>query len=451
MYGGIIGIMKRDSFTVKDTFVDLAKERFSPTDFIESLERDYSKLKDKSFNEKRPWVRPALYAFFARGCYQFLRYDVWNTINDSMEKYETTNKIHKKMNAIASYISATKAIGDLLSKNKVLMENLHCIQFMQNPKRSEGRHFSQEYQEILTMLETKTFDGQPSFWANKGKALAAFKMMQDSKNDFIKILKTTGKLDALMSIAKLYKKHINEKANYCFTQYKKATSPYMSIKGFWSPFISPSCAMVNDVEFGGSSTQNMIVTGPNAGGKSTIIRGITICVLLALTLGIAPAQEMVITPFSKVSTYLNISDVAGKESCFQSEMKHALILVNSITSLKSNEFGYAVIDELFKGTNPLEGIAGSYAIAKRLISIPNSICLFATHFKKLTELEDKTQTVTNYKVLANKNPDGSFSYPFKLYKGPSDQTIALDLLKHQGFDPIILNDAQQIVSELQKK
>lgn len=448
MYGGIIGIMKKDRFVLTDTFTDLAKDRFSPNDFMESIKRDYPNLKNQSFNEKRPWVKPALYAFFARGCYQFLRYEVWATISDSIEKYEATNKIHKKMNSIASYILATKSIGDLLAKNKILADCLPSIKFMQNPKQQENKHFSKEYNEILTILESKTFDEQPTFWSNKGKALAAFKMIQDSKNDFIKILKTTGKLDALMSIAKLYKKHTNGTANYCFPKYEKSDSPHVLITGFWSPFINPSYAIVNDVELGGKNERNMILTGPNAGGKSTIIRGITICLLLASTIGIVPAKEMALTPFSRISTYLNISDVAGQESCFQNEMKNALTLINSITSLKQNEFGYAVMDELFKGTNPLEGIAGSYAIAKKLSSVPNSICLFATHFKKLTELEKETKSVKNYKVSAYKNADGSFSYPFKLKPGISDQTIALDLLKFQGFDNSIVDDAQRILSEL---
>lgn len=154
------------------------------------------------------------------------------------------------------------------------------------------------------------------------------------------------------------------------------------------------------------------------------------------------------TTFSKVNTYLNISDVAGVESLFQAEMRRAYELIQEIQSLPLNKFSFVAMDEMFTGTNPREGTAGAYGIAKKLSLIQNSMCLLATHFYKLTELEQSTDTFENYKVLAYKQPDGSYKYPFLLVKGISDQAIALDLLKYRGFDPEIITEAYRVMSEI---
>jgi DNA mismatch repair ATPase MutS len=430
---------------------DSVLEDWYPKKWMESLEERYPNLKKQDFQfgvgNKYWWVRPNLYYFFFRWKYYHIRYGIWEPIKTSIEKYKVSNKIHKKMNSIASFIAATKKLGEIFLRNEILQKNFSSIMFMLDPKGYCKKN-SREYEELVKMLSTRTFEGDPSFFSNKGKALASFKMMQDSKNNFIKMSKVTGKIDALMSIAKLYKKHANANARYSFVKYGKSDTPHLNISGFWSPFIESEKAIINVVTLGGVERQNMILTGPNAAGKSTHLKAITLCLLLAQTCGIAPVQQMCFAPFSKINTYLNISDTAGQESLFQAEMRRAFELIKEIVSLKRNEFSFVAMDEVFTGTNPREGTSGAYGIAKKLSSIQNSICLIATHFHKLTELFKETETFENYKVVADLCDDGRYSYPFTLSKGVSNQTIALDLLKHRGFDQEIIDTAYRVMAEL---
>jgi len=219
------------------------------------------------------------------------------------------------------------------------------------------------------------------------------------------------------------------------------------LDSFWNPMINPDVVVTNSIEIGthAKNPRNVIITGPNAGGKSTVLKGITLSMILGQTFGIAPANRMVFTPFHLINTYLNIADSSGVESLFQAEMRRVEELLREICSMKRTEFSYVIMDEIFTGTNPKEGMAGAYGIAKKISTYPNNISLIATHFMVLTELEhDAKGLFVNKKVRVNKDEFGKISYIYRLENGITDQAIALDLLTQSGFDSEILTDAYHI-------
>ena len=103
------------------------------------------------------------------------------------------------------------------------------------------------------------------------------------------------------------------------------------------------------------------------------------------------------------------------------------------------------MDEVFNGTTPAEGQAAAYSIAHHASQFPNSICMIATHFARLTELELATDSFTNYKVSVTCEEDGTLSYPFKLEKGNSHQHVAFDMLRLEGVDNSIVTRAQDFL------
>ena len=265
-------------------------------------------------------------------------------------------------------------------------------------------------------------------------------------------MKSVGDIDAYMAIAKLYKKHAkNGNAKFCFVEYvDNANTPQITLDNFWNPMIDPNKVVTNNIEIGTNrqNPHNVIITGPNAGGKSTVLKGITLSILLGQTIGIAPADRMIFTPFHLINTYLNIADSSGVESLFQAEMRRVEELLREIRSMKRNEFSYVIMDEIFTGTNPKEGMAGAYGIAKKISTYPNNISLIATHFMVLTDLDKDTNGLfMNKKVRINRDAVGKISYVYKLENGVTDQAIALDLLAQSGFDSEILADAYHIFNK----
>jgi len=194
----------------------------------------------------------------------------------------------------------------------------------------------------------------------------------------------------------------------------------------------------------------MVITGPNAGGKSTFIKSITINVLLSQTLGITAASEFRITPFSLINTYLNIPDVKGKESLFEAEMHRAREHLLKLADLPKDQYSFLIMDEIFSSTNPEEGISGGYAICEMLGKYANSISIITTHFTKLTDLE-KTSNFSCYKIPINRDNNGDIEYTYKLEPGVSDQFIALELLGKKGFDKDIVNRAINLCQDIREK
>ncbi|MBX9830524.1 hypothetical protein K2X40_01075 [Candidatus Babeliales bacterium] len=385
----------------------------------------------------------------------YLYYRQTNTaINDATTFNNVSNDIHRRMNSAAVITNSVGDIAQLVHRNSTLSQDLSAnLQAVKNAYVFSGSNARTA--ELLSTLRSNTFKNEPSLVAFKGRAMAAFKEIFDVKDNLVGSMRSIGEIDAFMSVAKLYKKFANHNnVTFCFVDYINAKTPYLSISDFWHPVLNPNKAVPNSITLGrGNEPKNAVVTGPNAGGKSTALKSITVCVMLAQSFGIAPARAMTMTPFALVNTYMNIADTEGKESLFQAEMHRAQELLRQVRSLRNDQFSFVIMDEIFTGTNPKEGQAAAYGIAKKLATYNNSLAILATHFIVMTDLasdtvEDKTPTgkFENFKVYIERDEYNTITFPYKLEKGITDQAIALDLLQSEGFDDDILQDAFDVMN-----
>jgi DNA mismatch repair protein MutS len=369
---------------------------------------------------------------------------MYPTITNAIDYNKSSNLIQQKMINVATFSKTLRLI------QKQLAQNTCFASLIKNIKITDDRS-DKKLKILQAQLNSKTFREKPSLFSFKGKALAAFKIMNEIKELFGPFLKIAGTIDAFVSVAKMLKSTINnQNAQFCFAEYEVAKTPHLNLTNFWHPILDQNSVVTNNLELGGQGqAANVILTGPNAGGKSTILKGLTIALIFAQTLGIAPASRMIFTPFTQINTYLNIADAEGSESLYQAEMHRAQTLIKSINNLYNNQFSFVIMDEIFTGTNPNEGQAGAYGIAKNLALLDNNVYLVATHYKSLTELENIIPNkVKNCKVYVTKNNDGSYNSPYKLLPGRSDQQIALDMLELEGFDNNIVSDARKELENL---
>ena len=103
----------------------------------------------------------------------------------------------------------------------------------------------------------------------------------------------------------------------------------------------------------------------------------------------------------------------------------------------------------FKGTSTLEGPAAALATARHIGRFDNCICLIATHFPMLTGLETTSDLFTNYRVPVLRNNDGTLTHTFKLEPGISQDHIAFDILRSEGFTGAVIDEAAAITRSLQ--
>ena len=271
------------------------------------------------------------------------------------------------------------------------------------------------------------------YFNNFGNKLKIFKLIKNSNNkeDINNLVNLIYLCDTINSIYLC--KNDN---NLVESQYSNSIEPYVSIKGLRHPNIEKNKVIKNDILL--DNKNNLIITGPNAGGKSTFIKSIAINILLSQTICLSFSDNIVLTPFYYIASQMNIVDDKGCESLFEAEMNRIIKNVSIIKKCnENNKLSIIFLDELFNSTNVIEGICGSYGICKKLSDIKTNITLLTTHFTYLYKLKD-TGNYKNYRMNVIIN-DNNIEFPYKISRGISTQYIALELLKKR------LTDCQEII------
>jgi len=134
----------------------------------------------------------------------------------------------------------------------------------------------------------------------------------------------------------------------------------------------------NDVDIGSSEQSLILVTGPNMGGKSTLMRQVGLCVILAQMGSFVPAEEFELTPVDRLFTRLGANDhILGGESTFFVELSETAAILKHATT-----HSLILLDELGRGTATFDGTAIAYAVVDDLAR-RRCRTLFSTHYHSL--------------------------------------------------------------------
>lgn len=346
--------------------------------------------------------------------------------------------LHEKLSHVSKYLSIMFEIAKKLENYPEIYKELEIFKI---------KELLNKPNELIKILSTDTFKNNNSIFFNWAKTLLAFKLMHELKNDFNDALCSLGKVEAFTSLASLYKEYQSKKVFYSFVNYLSLSSPCVILEDFWNPLIDDSNVVTNSIAIN-DMAKNIIITGVNKGGKSTNLKAITINILLAQTFGISASKLATITPFCKIGTYINIvDDIQSGNSLFESQQKRVYELLK-MTEIPVNKFWFMALDEPFNGTNLLTSQAILYSLAKKKLALfDNNISIISTHFPLMGTLENENPKFCNYKVMGHIDSDTKVNCPFILKRGLSDQNIALDILRCQGFDKDVLDEASKIIND----
>jgi hypothetical protein len=184
--------------------------------------------------------------------------------------------------------------------------------------------------------------------------------------------------------------------------------------------------------------KNMIITGPNASGKTTVLKSTLINLLFTQQFGCGFYDSAKVKPFNHIHCYLNIPDTSGRDSLFQAEARRCKEILDAISSNK-NETHFCAFDELYSGTNPEEAEQSATAFMKYITKYKNVSCLLTTHFIKVCKKLGKSKTVTNYKMLTEYNSN-ELVYKYTLEEGISDIKGGIMVLKQMNYPKEIIDN-----------
>ena len=145
-------------------------------------------------------------------------------------------------------------------------------------------------------------------------------------------------------------------------------------------------------------TKNMIITGPNASGKTTTLKSSFINILLSQQIGFGCFNSLKLTPFDKFHCYLNIPDTSGRDSLFQAEARRCKHIIDIINDNTHDVKHFCIFDELYSGTNPEEAIISANAFMQYIVKFKNVSCMLTTHYNKLCKKLSKNKMIINYNM-----------------------------------------------------
>ena len=212
----------------------------------------------------------------------------------------------------------------------------------------------------------------------------------------------------------------------------------LKIKKIYYPVLKENI-VTNDINM----KKNIILTGPNAAGKTTLLKATLVNVLFIQQLGFGYFKSAVITPFDYIHCYINIPDTSSRDSLFQAEARRCK---NILSIIKNNPLArhFCIFDELYSGTNPHEAISSAYSYLLYLSKKKTTKFILTTHFTKLCKLLDKKKNIinTHMKTLINNSIP---HYTYKMINGISEIKGGLCVLEQLHYPREILSNAENIL------
>jgi DNA mismatch repair protein MutS len=203
----------------------------------------------------------------------------------------------------------------------------------------------------------------------------------------------------------------------------------------------------NDLYMNNSTERLLIVTGPNMGGKSTILRQVALIALLAQVGSFVPAERARLPLFDRIWTRVGASDDLSRgRSTFMVEMTETAAILHNATPRS-----LVLLDEIGRGTSTFDGLSIAWAVAEYLHDSPDHAAktLFATHYHELTELAERLPGAQNYQIRVAER-EGEVIFLYKLERGRASKSYGIEVARLAGLPPAVLTRARDVLQRLER-
>ncbi len=190
----------------------------------------------------------------------------------------------------------------------------------------------------------------------------------------------------------------------------------------------------------------MIITGPNMAGKSTYMRQVALIVLMAQIGSFVPAHEADICLTDRIFTRIGASDdLYGGQSTFMVEMSELSQILAHATA-----DSLIILDEIGRGTSTFDGMSIAWATVEHIADMEKcgALCLFATHYHELGELEGKIDGVVGCCITAKERGD-TIIFLRKLQPGGADKSYGVAVAALAGLPADVTARAREIMAKLE--
>ena len=189
----------------------------------------------------------------------------------------------------------------------------------------------------------------------------------------------------------------------------------------------------------------IILTGPNASGKSCYLRQVGLIQLIAQIGSFVPANEAKLAICDRIFTRVGaVDDLATGQSTFMVEMNETANILNHATS-KS----LVLLDEIGRGTATFDGLSIAWSVGEYLATAIQSRTIFATHYHELNELASILTNVANYQVMVKELAD-KIIFLHQVFPGGASKSYGIEAGRLAGLPPSVIKRAKQVMKQIEK-
>ena len=257
-----------------------------------------------------------------------------------------------------------------------------------------------------------------------------------------------------LGTCKFLKGNTSSDSNKKDSKSKKTKNKHIKISfedAYFAPLVN-----ANPVKNSYTLDKHMIITGPNAAGKTTMLKTTIFNILLSQQIGFGFYKKAKLAPYDYIHCYINIPDTSGRDSLFQAEARRCKNILDLIEQSSNESRHFCIFDELYSGTNPYEAISSAYAYLKYLNKYDNLNFMLTTHYLDLCKKLDGIEHINNYHMnilTHNDHSDAnhgssSFVYTYELKEGISSIKGGIKVLSDLNYPKDIIFNTQQLIDKI---
>lgn len=235
--------------------------------------------------------------------------------------------------------------------------------------------------------------------------------------------------------------------------HQETGEPILAMKGLWHPYAldENGFPVPNDINLGGDKDGYqpcaLLLTGPNMGGKSTLLRATCLAAVLAQLGSFVPSEFCILSLVDVIFTRLGASDrIMTGESTFLIECTETASVLQNAT-----EDSLVLLDELGRGTSTFDGYAIAYAVFRHLVETINCRLLFATHYHPLTkEFASHPRVTLQHMACSFGSKSGKSSldeqeliFLYKLASGACPESYGMQVATMAGIPKLVVESASK--------
>ena len=195
--------------------------------------------------------------------------------------------------------------------------------------------------------------------------------------------------------------------------------------------------------------ENLIVSGPNASGKTTILKSLFLNVIMSQQFGYGCFEKASIHCYDVFHSYLNIPDTSGRDSLFQAEARRCKDILDCITEHPTKRH-LCIFDEIYSGTNPKDAVTCAKLYLNGLNLHKKRVdYMITTHYIELCEHFKENTSICNKKMNVKENTD-TIDYSYKMVDGISYVNGGTFILKELNYPTHLYESVQNDIEKYSK-